>query len=352
MSSQFSNSRPKPAGTIAQFQRLAGQPQRSESSSLDARQPAGKLGKTMNTRVDALRAGLTGKRGVPWTLLVIVAVLLVVGFGVGLSLWPMHKTDEARVTSSSTRQSDARPRAEASHEHGHVHEHESSQDVPAGNWQELLMRGDRQARAGQWSNAAADFAAALRVHPNDHWHWFRAATLWAWLNDRSAYRQHCDEMLRRFGETTEAHIAERTSKASLLLPGAVADITSAVRLSDQAVMATDHQFHRYFLMARGLAHYRAGEFDKALDRAGRSITPEPAHFGLAVPAILVTAMSHHRLGQTDEGRKALGQAREIMERKEFPTVESGDVGNAWHDWLICQILRREAEDLIEGGKAQ
>jgi hypothetical protein len=39
-----------------------------------------------------------------------------------------------------------------------------------------------------------------------------------------------------------------------------------------------------------------------------------------------------------------------MEQKAFPKVEWGDLGVNWHDWLICQIIRREAEATI-GEKA-
>src|SRR2546423_1157751 len=78
-----------------------------------------------------------------------------------------------------------------------------------GNWEQLLAQGAEQARARQWPKAAADFAAALAIHPDDHWQWFRAATLLAWTEDQTAYRRHCAEMLRRFGETTELPIAER-----------------------------------------------------------------------------------------------------------------------------------------------
>ncbi len=353
MSSEFFNDRRKSSQTPARYQQLAGQVAKSDATPLAAREPASRVAKAPTKGVDALRVSPAARGGRPWSMLGLVAILLAVLLGLGLFLWPSNKSSVTRETSASgPRQSDASPHAmPLAVDNSQPRAKEMPPELPAGNWEQLLARGDEHARARRWRDAAADFAAALRVHPDDHYPWFRAATLWAWMEDQSAYRQHCAEMLRRFGEPTEPYIAERTAKACLLAPGAVADMKPVIRLADQAVAATDHPYYAYFLLARGLAHYRAGEFDKALDRASKSIAPDPAPFNLNVPAFLIVALSHHHLGQAAEARKALGQARDIMGQESFPTIERGELGDGWHDWLICQILRREAESLIEGKKA-
>ena len=58
-----------------------------------------------------------------------------------------------------------------------------------------------------------------------------------------------------------------------------------------------------------------------------------------------SGVAHHRLGQADEARQSLAKARRIMET-ELPQVESGDLGRSWHNWMICQVLRREATELL------
>jgi tetratricopeptide (TPR) repeat protein len=225
-------------------------------------------------------------------------------------------------------------------------------EVPADDWQELLKRAEQHVQARQWQKAAEDFAAALRLHPQEHWHWFRSAGLWVWLNDRAAYRRHCEEMLRRWGETTNVVLAERTAKACLLAPDAVADMTPVFQLADRGVTGTEaHSAYRWFLLARGLAHYRAGEFDQALERLRKSVAPDRALF-INAAGLFITAMAHERLGQTTQAREALAKGREILEQEGVPTLESGELGPGWHDWLNCQILRREAESLIEAGKRQ
>jgi hypothetical protein len=38
-------------------------------------------------------------------------------------------------------------------------------------------------------------------------------------------------------------------------------------------------------------------------------------------------------------------AEELIDRK-LPTLAGGKLGGSWHDWLIAEILRREAEKMF------
>jgi serine/threonine protein kinase/tetratricopeptide (TPR) repeat protein len=214
------------------------------------------------------------------------------------------------------------------------------------DWRRLRDRGALYAREGQWEKAAADYAAALKANPEDHFLWYQCAPLWLQLGNQEAYRRHCQEMLRQFGETKDPVIAHRVAKVCLLSPEAVGDRTLVSRLAERAVTGTEqHVIYRNFLETRNLAHFRAGEFDRAIRffpafRQFRSLSPVKAHLHL------VLAMAHHRLGHADEAIKALAQARAIMEHDEFPRLERHNLNDDWHDWLMAQLLRREAEALI------
>ena len=88
--------------------------------------------------------------------------------------------------------------------------------------------------------------------------WYQAAAIWLEAGDQDAYRRNCQEMLRRFGETDDPTIAERTAKICMLIPVASADLPPRVRLAERAVTGTEkHKYYRYFLLVRALAHYRA-----------------------------------------------------------------------------------------------
>jgi WD40 repeat protein len=224
-----------------------------------------------------------------------------------------------------------------------------SRSAAAGGWWELSDRGHKHASAEQWKEAAADLTAAVRARPDDHWLWVIATELLVMSGDVEGYRKHCRDMLEQFGETKNPIIAERTAKACLLMPDGISDLTPVLRLSDLALDGTEkHGYYNYFLMANGLAKYRAGQFDRAIEQSKKCLTPEQPVIGWNGPAYLVLAMAHHRLGHADEAKQALDKAREIIDVDSWPKVGSGNLGDGWHDVLITHLLRQEAEQMISG----
>jgi WD40 repeat protein len=221
-----------------------------------------------------------------------------------------------------------------------------SGDIPIDDWRRLRDRGQRHARARQWNKAAADFAAAIKAHPEEHELWYKSAGLWLMLDDTEAYRRHCQGMLDRFGQTDAPIVAERTVKACLLIPDGLTDLAPVVRLADRAITGTEKNvLYKYFLLARGLAHYRAGEFEKAVQRLEKCVTPNSPTILCDGPAYLVLAMAYHQLRQTSEAAQSLEKARETLAT--WPTINASDLGEQrWHDVVMIHILRREAEALV------
>jgi hypothetical protein len=80
-------------------------------------------------------------------------------------------------------------------------------------------------------------------------------------------------------------------------------------------------------------------------------TPERGH---KVLGWLVLALARQRLGQTDEANKWLKQAAAEMEQqagdRKAAAGESLPHGRDWGDFLLCQLLQREAETLLKAGK--
>jgi tetratricopeptide (TPR) repeat protein len=225
---------------------------------------------------------------------------------------------------------------------------ESDEIRDSWRWSRLQDRGNLLARAGQFQQAAADFDAAIRFHPQEHYLWYQSAGLWLMLGDTEAYRRQCRAMLDRFGKTNDAMLAERTAKACLLIPNSVVDLAPVVRLADQAITGTEeHMYYRYFLFARALAHYRAGEFASAVEKLEKCLVPERPEINRDGAAYLVLAMAHHRIGHAAEAAHAIAKARDIIDVKTWPTINSGNLGDSWHDVLIIHILRREAEALLK-----
>ena len=95
-----------------------------------------------------------------------------------------------------------------------------------------------------------------------------------------------------------------------------------------------------------LAHYRNGEFERAIELAEES---NGGNWATSVKALnwLVLAMSHSRLGHAADVRKSLRQALELAGRAspgQLPGVAWPDMHTV--DFVECELLRREAEELI------
>ena len=60
-------------------------------------------------------------------------------------------------------------------------------------------------------------------------------------------------------------------------------------------------------------------------------------------------MAHHRLGHAEQARDLLAEARGVMEQKLAKAGEEDLECSIIEDWLICHVIRREAEALFAGG---
>src|SRR5205823_1332530 len=140
--------------------------------------------------------------------------------------------------------------------------------------QPYLDRANRLARRGDWPAAAADYRVALELDPSNHVTWHDASVVFLECGDVEGYRRVCGEMLARFGRTNAPNIAERTVKTCCLAPGGVKDYGPVLPLAELAVTASEsHGDYRWFLLARGMADYRTGNFAGALDWLRRSLSP-------------------------------------------------------------------------------
>ncbi len=132
------------------------------------------------------------------------------------------------------------------------------------------------------------------------------------------------------------------------MPKAVGDLKLVTKLADQAVTGTEKTEHyRWFVLAKGMADYRDGRFASAVTWLGKSLATDSERLSRDAMAHLFLAMAHHQLGRTEEARQSLGTATKMMAQK-----SPGDADIDWHDWLMFQIVRREAERLVQGTTKQ
>jgi tetratricopeptide (TPR) repeat protein len=207
-------------------------------------------------------------------------------------------------------------------------------------WHHYLGRACAQ--LGQWDKAAAAYAKAdLWARPlrDDS---FAYACLFLIRGDSEGYNRFCQGMIQRVAQTEapsryDAYVLARSCAVARKGP---VDPAQAVQWANQAV-GSDH--NPWYLHALGLAHYRAGQFDQALqsftkadDKA--SALRELNWFGLA--------LVHHGLGHPDEARQCLDKGIQWLERIGPPSPER-PLKLLPQDWLEAELLRREAEEMLK-----
>jgi tetratricopeptide (TPR) repeat protein len=169
---------------------------------------------------------------------------------------------------------------------------------------------------------------------------FAYACLFLIRGSSDGFNQFCQGMIKRAartGEHFEAFVLARTCGMAGKTP---VDPARAVQWANQALAGAQHP---WYLHALGLAQYRAGQFDQALQSFTKADSKEWTYrelnwFGLA--------LVHHRLGHPDLARQCLDKGMEWLVREGPPRPGQPTNINAC-DWLAAQVLRREAEETLK-----
>jgi tetratricopeptide (TPR) repeat protein len=209
----------------------------------------------------------------------------------------------------------------------------------------LTERVRLRVRQGNFRQAADNYAKAIELQPPSELAWLQCGSLLAYVGDREAFRKHCAAMLERFGNTQDRNVAERTAKLMSCVPTDVSGIDPQriVALADRALSSdSPHQDLQWFHLAKGMADYRAGQFNSVALSMNKAKT---AHSPVrTVLADLYMAMAQFQLGDREASVKTLDGALSTMTT--LPQPGRDDLGEHFHDYLFCHLVHREAEALI------
>jgi serine/threonine protein kinase/tetratricopeptide (TPR) repeat protein/WD40 repeat protein len=210
-----------------------------------------------------------------------------------------------------------------------------------GSWE---GRGQSRAEMGQWDMAAADFGKGFELAPGYAGLKYRQALTLLARGDEKGYGAACAPLVEKFRDTTDRDIASLVAWAGVLVPDAVEDVKTCVRLVQRAAAADPKSY--VFAYTLGAALYRAGRLDDAereLIRANQ--LPKT---GGAPYAWLLLALTNARLGHADEAKKWLDKAVERMDQYGRAKSMDGTSDEFWN-WqmrLEYDLLRREAEAIL------
>jgi tetratricopeptide (TPR) repeat protein/predicted Ser/Thr protein kinase len=190
---------------------------------------------------------------------------------------------------------------------------------------------------GRLEEARLIWEKMLERDPPDHDLWYGYAQLCLLLGKDDKFRRAREAMLRRFGESDDWIVAERTSLASLLLADSPDGLRSAAELADRAVAAaakSSEPDNGYVQFVKGLSEYRLDRLDQAVPLLREAAQKIPSRPGPR----LVLAMAQFRSGSPSAARNTLAAAVATYDWKQLPE----DTASVW----TSHILRREAEAMI------
>jgi serine/threonine protein kinase/Flp pilus assembly protein TadD len=221
-------------------------------------------------------------------------------------------------------------------------------------WEE---RGNLYVGLRLWELAAADLGKAFELQePAIPWRWLTLAILRTHIGDVGGHPELCARMDERFRGTLNPHFAMDLVCTRALVPETSRDPAQTVELAETIVAkGSSPPWHLYIL---GAAHYRAGQYEKAVRRLRECLEGVDPNWGGRSIAYPLLAMAHHRLGRNDEARRALEEAARAVDQWTEAMYASGQgdwvihqgaTGFSpipWWDWLCCQLRYREARAVM------
>jgi WD40 repeat protein len=210
-----------------------------------------------------------------------------------------------------------------------------------------VRRAYAHAELGDFPAAEADYAAALRLGDDREENWYYLALLRRQLRDAVGFRAARAELQKRYGATRPPSLYYVL--AALLGPGESADFLPLREFFETALVTDPNN-----LLARrwlGITLYRLGQIGPAaqnLKRATGLLGGQGTEFDW-----FFLGMAQRRLGQNAEARKSLDKARELQRAQAAAQSKEQagkvqDITPFWNQRLLSQLVRDEAERVIEG----
>jgi eukaryotic-like serine/threonine-protein kinase len=220
-----------------------------------------------------------------------------------------------------------------------------------------IMRARLHVFQHDWKRAAAEYARVneswASIGPaelapegrNDRYgdDLFSYGCLLLLLGDRHGFEQLCKKWADGVGDSP-------AFRYSLLRVWAISSqpVVPAQQIVERTGKMLQSGRYPWDLHILSLAHYRNGEFERAIERALES---NGGNWRGSAKALnwVVLAMAHSRLGHAADARKSLQQALKLAGRaspEQLPGVEWQDMASP--DVVEFELLRREAEELING----
>jgi serine/threonine protein kinase len=226
----------------------------------------------------------------------------------------------------------------------------------------LRSLGEWHALQNQWRPAADRFTLLLQIDQLDGWDistldYLECGPVLIELGDTDGYERFRQTAVARVADAAYP-FADRIIKISLLRPANGKILKALEPLAEVAAKSFvtnvnadgDVFLAAWRSVSLALMEYRRGDYTRAAAWCRRCLDYPEYNAPRAATARVILAMSAQHLGQTDEARSELTQARSMIEDKfKKNGLDRGTgVQGFWFDWIFARILLGEATALIEG----
>jgi tetratricopeptide (TPR) repeat protein len=242
---------------------------------------------------------------------------------------------------------------------------------------------------GAWHAAADDFARALELGaPANNPGWWGVPQLCLYAGNQTAYELACVRLEVQLAETDDPSAVSFTVRSLCLRPPTP---DGARKLADRMERILDHselilsdqprppderpdddgnpsplprprqpgppdQRPRQFgpplelqWHAAGLAHYRAGDSDRAMQRL-EQVVRSPWPFASTKTALPVLAMAYHANGRAADAERTLSEAETALNQWSDILADGTleELQLPWFDFIECVLLYEQARQVIRG----
>jgi WD40 repeat protein/Tfp pilus assembly protein PilF len=212
----------------------------------------------------------------------------------------------------------------------------------------LQYRGVALAESGKWDQAVSDFRKAIYVGAEKQNTRHEMALLRLASGDLRGYQRACASLLEHLNEKDKPPTTNPVIRTCTLAPGASDNYARLIALAEDAVDGDPRNWTYNHTL--GAVHYRAAEFDTAIQRLNQAIKVEGKEG--YIRDWLFLAMAYQQLGHPEDAKRWLDKAVRGIQQVTGDKTRQADRGKPlpWSQRLELLLLRREAEVLIKGAR--
>ena len=217
--------------------------------------------------------------------------------------------------------------------------------------------GEWHALRQEWRDAAERLGVLVEVDRVDGWDtitldYFKLSLALIEAGKRDDLNRFREEIVARYGHTTNATAANRVIKSSLLLPAPrkfLELLEPCARACEEVITNSSVYVAAWSSLSLELLEYRQGNYARASDLCRKCLAYPESNALWTTTAQLILAMSYWQMHQYREAVPKMIEAQERIDTEFGNGLDpnpSNDPEHHWFDWVIARILLRECQEQV------